>query len=152
MKSCFPPFSSPSIPCQIQFSNIFCFFLFYFSRHQISRSFRPRSNTQSFSVSPLSWRTVLSDVKKAACLGQVLCIQPLHLGLALSRHIFLVWNVRVFRQVKRKEWNKKGWAFSPPFFCGFRYLGHAFGYEKDPVTLFYIVRALTFNVDTVKPQ
>ena len=23
----------------------------------------------------------------------------------------LVWNVHVFRQVKRKEWNKKGWAF-----------------------------------------
>ena len=149
MKPHFPPFSSPSIPCQIQFGNIICVFLFYFPRHQISRSFRPWSNTHSFSVSPLSWRTILSDVKKVACLGQVLCIQLLHLGLGLPRHIFLVWNVHIFRQVKWKECEiRKGGPSSCSLFSVvFKYLGHAFRDENNTVT-FCIVRALTFNADT----
>lgn len=63
---------------------------------------------------------------------------------------YFVWNVHIFRQVKRKECEiRKGGPSSCCLFSVvFKYLGHAFRDENDTVTLFYIVRALTFNVDT----
>ena len=144
-----PPFSSPSTPCQIQFGNIICVFLFYFPRHQISRSFRPWSNTQLLRLATLvknnfTWcqegsmpRT--SPLHPATTFGT--CVAPSHISCLERSHIQAGKTKRV--------WNKKGGPSSCCLFSAvFKYLGHAFRDENNTVTQFCRVRALTFNADT----